>query len=157
MDRYGANELAMNAVANAQVWHRRLGHLHTQSLGILRKRDGTSITIEEAVSDCDVCVVGRVQQLVHPKTANHKVNRPFHLCYRDPMWTFTLVAISGYKYVSNVNDACTKLIAVYLLTNKNQALWSLELFVRSTVIPFGGRIIRWRTDKCGEYTGEKFR
>ena len=25
--RYGAKELASNAVANAQVWHRRLGHL----------------------------------------------------------------------------------------------------------------------------------
>ena len=25
-DRYGAKKLAMNAVANAQVWHRRLGH-----------------------------------------------------------------------------------------------------------------------------------
>ena len=39
-DRYGAKELAMNAVTNAQVWHRRLGHLHAQSLRILRKRDG---------------------------------------------------------------------------------------------------------------------
>ena len=27
-NRCGAKELAMNAVANAQVWHRRLGHLH---------------------------------------------------------------------------------------------------------------------------------
>ena len=26
-DRHGAKELAMNAVANAQVWRRRLGHL----------------------------------------------------------------------------------------------------------------------------------
>ena len=34
-DRYGAKELAMNAVANAQVWHRRLCHLHAQSLDIL--------------------------------------------------------------------------------------------------------------------------
>ena len=29
-DRYGAKELAMNAVTNAQVWHRLLGHLHAQ-------------------------------------------------------------------------------------------------------------------------------
>ena len=55
-DRYGAKELliTMNAVANAQVWHRRLGHLHAQSLDILRKRDGTGIAFEGAVSDCDV-------------------------------------------------------------------------------------------------------
>ena len=45
-DRGGTKELAMNAVANAQVWHRRLGHLHVQSLDIVRKRYGTGITFE---------------------------------------------------------------------------------------------------------------
>ena len=49
--RYGGKEIAMNAVANAQVWHRQLGHLHGQSLDVLRKRDGTVITFEGAVSD----------------------------------------------------------------------------------------------------------
>ena len=29
-DQYGAKELAMNTVTNAQVWHRGLGHLHAQ-------------------------------------------------------------------------------------------------------------------------------
>ena len=47
-------------------------------------------------------------------------------------------------------------ITVYLLTNKNQALNSLQLFVGLTAIPFGGRIVRWRADQGGEYTGERF-
>ena len=75
MDRYGAKELAKNAIINVQVWHR-------------------------AVKNCDVCAVGKVQQLAHPKTSNHKVNRPFQLCYVEPMKPFTQVAIGGYKYVS---------------------------------------------------------
>ena len=36
-DGYSAKELATNAVANAQVRHRRLGHPHLRSLDILRK------------------------------------------------------------------------------------------------------------------------
>ena len=156
-DRYGAKELAMNAVANAQVWQRRLGHLHAQSLDILRKQDGTGIAFEGAVSDCDVCAVGKAQQLAHPKTANHKISRPFQLCYGNLMGPFTLVPIDGYKYVSKITDEYTKWTAVYLLNNKNQTLKSLQLFVGSTVILFGGRIVRWRADKTGEYTGEKFR
>ena len=149
----------MNAVANTQVWHRRLGHLHAKSLDILRKRDGTGITIEGAVSDCDVCVVGKAQQLAHLKPANHTVSRPFQLCYGDLMGPFTPVAIGGYKYVSKITDECTKWTAVYLLTNKNQALLnrSLQLFVGSTVNPFHGRIVRWCVDKGSEYTGEEFR
>ena len=85
----------MNAVANAHVWYRWLGHLHAQSLDILRKRDGIAITFEGTVSDCDVCTVGKAQQLAHTKTANHKVNRPFQLCYGGLMGPFTPVAIGG--------------------------------------------------------------
>ena len=156
-DRYGIKELAINAVTNAQVWHRRLGHLHAQSLDILRKRDGTGITFEGAVSDCDVCAVGKAQQLAHPKSTNHKVSRPFQLCYGDLMGPFTPVAIGCYKCVSKITDDYTKWTAVYLLTNKNQALKSLQMFVGSMAISFGGRIVRWRVDKGCEYTGEEFR
>ena len=73
------------------------------------------------------------------------------------MGPFAPVAIGGYKYASKITDEYTKWAAVYLLTNKNQALKSLQLFVGSTVIPFGGRIVCWRADKGGEYTGEEFR
>ena len=36
-DAYGATELAMNAVSNAQLWHRRLGHLNRRSLEAARR------------------------------------------------------------------------------------------------------------------------
>ena len=67
------------------------------------------------------------------------------------------VDIGGYKYVSKVTDEYTKWTTVYLMTNKNQSLQSLHLFVGSTITPFGGRIVRWRADKGGEYTGEEAR
>ena len=139
----------MNAAANDQVWHRRLGHFHAQSLDILRKRDGTGITFEGAVSDRDVCGVGKVQQLAHPETANHKISRPFQLCYGDLMGPFSLVAIGGFKYVSKITDEYTKWTPVYLLTNKRRALQLIQLFIGSTVIPFGGRIVRWRAERGG--------
>ena len=116
-DRYGAKELTMNAVANAQVWHRWLDHLHTQSLDILRKRDGSGITFERAVSDCNVCAVAKAHHLSPPETANHKINRSFQLCYGDLMGRLTLVAIGGYKYVNKITDKYTKWTAVYLITN----------------------------------------
>ena len=156
-DRYGTKELATNAVANAQVWHRKLGHLHAQSLNILRKRDSTGIVFKGTVSDCEVCTVGKAQQLAHPKTANHKVNRPFQLFYEDLMGLFTPVAIGGYKYVIKMINYYTKWTAVYLLTSRNQAFQSLQLFVGSTVILLSDRIVRWHADKGGEYTREEFR
>ena len=107
--------------------------------------------------DCDVCVVGKAQQLAHPKTANHKFNWPFQLCYVDLMGPFTPVAIGGCKYFSKVTDECTKWTAVYFFTNKNQALQPVQVFVGSAVTLFGSRIVCWRADKGGELTGEEFR
>ena len=52
-DRYGTKELVMDAVANAQVWHRWLDHLLARSLDNLRKLDGAGITFGGAVSDCN--------------------------------------------------------------------------------------------------------
>ena len=94
-DRYGAKELAMNAVAIAQVLHRRLGNLQAQSLDIVRKRNGIDIKFERAFLGYDVCVVGKTQQLAYPKIVNHTVSRPFQLCSGALMGPFTPVAIGG--------------------------------------------------------------
>ena len=34
-DAYGATELVMNAMSNAQLWHRRLGHLNRRSFELM--------------------------------------------------------------------------------------------------------------------------
>ena len=69
VDAYGAIELAMNAVSNAQLWHRRLGHLNRRSLELVQRHDGKGITFDGTIADCDVCTVGKDQQLAHPKKA----------------------------------------------------------------------------------------
>ena len=73
------------------------------------------------------------------------------------MGPFKPAARGGYEYVSKITDQFTTWIAVYLLCTKNQALASLQLYVTSTVISFGSRIVTWRADKGGEYIGEDFK
>ena len=71
------------------------------------------------------------------------------------MGPFTPVAEGGYTYISKITNEYVEWTTVFLLTNKNQALQSNQLFVGSTVIPIGGRTVRWRANKGSEYTGEK--
>ena len=149
-DVYAATELAMNAVSNAQLWHRRLGHLKRRSLKLMQRHDGNGITFDGTIEDCDVCAVGKRQQL-----AQHAgITRPFHLFYGDLMSPFTPEAYGGFKYVSKITHHFTRWTAVYMLENKSCAFDSFRLFVTSTVNPCGGRVIRWRADKGGEYTSE---
>ena len=134
-DAYGTIELAMNGMYNAQLWHRRLGHLNRRSLELMQRHDGNSITFDGTIADYDVCAVGEDQQLAHPKSAQHTdIPRPFQLCYGDLMGPFTPEACGGFKYVSKIVDQFTRWTAVYLLENKSCAFDSFRLFVTSTVL-----------------------
>ena len=105
VDAYGATELAKNAVSNAQLWHRRLGHLNIKSLELMQRHDGNGITFDSNRADCGVCAVGKSQQLAHPKKAQHAgITRPFQLCYGDLMGPFTPEAYGDFKYVSKIKD-----------------------------------------------------
>ncbi|CAM9618549.1 unnamed protein product, partial [Ascophyllum nodosum] len=107
---------------------------------------------------CDVCAVGKNHQLAHLKKAKHAdITAPFQLVYGDLMGPFIPAARRGYKFVSKITDQFIKWAAVYLLCTRDQALASLQFFFISAVIPFGSRIVTWRADKGGEYTGEDFK
>ena len=74
----------MNAVANAQVWHRRLGHLNNHYLELVNRRNGNSVAFDGSIADCEVCSVGKIHQLAHPKKATHAtINAIFHLVNGD--------------------------------------------------------------------------
>ena len=129
----------------------------------MQRHDVNGITIDGTIADCDVCGVGKGQQLAHLKKAEHAgITRPFQRCYRNLMGSFTPKAYGGFKYASKITDQFTKWTAVYLVEYylveyKDCAFDSFRMLVTSTVIPCGGRVLRWRPDKGGEYTSEAFR
>ena len=70
-DSHEGKELAMNAVTNAQLWHRRLGHLDKRSLNLMQRRGGNGVAFDGSIDHCGVCAVGKSHQLAHPKKAKH--------------------------------------------------------------------------------------
>ena len=106
-DDYAGKELAMNAVASAKVWHRRLGHLNKHSLEPINRQNGNGFAFDDSMADCDVCAVG--YQLVYPKKAKHAtINEPFQLVYGDLMDPFKPTARGGYEFVSEIIEQFTK-------------------------------------------------
>ena len=63
------------------------------------------------------------------------------------MGPFKPTAHGGYKFDNKITDRFTKWTTVYHLCSKDQAVASLQLFVTSTVIPLGKRIVKRRADK----------
>ena len=158
VDGYAGKELAMNAVANAYVWHRRLDCLNKRTLALVNQTNDNGMAFDGSIADCDVCAVGKSRHLTRPKKANHAaINAPFQLVYGDLMGPFKPTAHSGCKFVSKITDQFTKWTAIYLFCSKDQALASLQLFFSSTVIPLGQSIIRWHADKGSKFTVDKFK
>ena len=140
--------MAINALANAQMWHRPVGHLKKRSLERMNRKKGNRVALDGSIAHCDVCAVGKRHQLAHPRKAKHAtINEPFHLVYGDLMGPSKPTAQGGYKSVSKKTNQFTKWTAGYLLCSKKEALASLQLFVTSTVIPLGKRVIGSRADK----------
>ena len=69
-DGYAGKERAMNAVINAQVWHRRLDRLNKRSLELMNKTLNIGVGLYFLCADCNVYAVGKSYQLPHPKPAN---------------------------------------------------------------------------------------
>ena len=89
-DAYGATQLAMNAVSNAQLWHQWLGHLNKRRLELMQRHNDNGITFDGTVPDCDVCAVAKGRQLAYPKKDQHAgITLPFQLCSGDLMSPFT--------------------------------------------------------------------
>ena len=122
-DGYAGKELAMNAVANGQVWHRRLGHLNKRSLERMNRKNDNGVTFDGSMADCGVCEVGKSRLLAHPKKAKHAtINTPFQLVYGDLMGPFKPTAHGGYIFVSKITDQLTKWTTVYLPSRKDRPL-----------------------------------
>ena len=124
----------------------------------MQRANGNSITFDGTIADCDVCAMRKGKQLAHPKKAQHAgITRPFQLCSSDLMGPFTPKAHGGFKCVSKITDQFTRWTAGLLAGGQKLRLDSFRLFATSTVIACGGRVIRWRADKGGEYTSEAFK
>ena len=77
-DSHGGKELAMNAMTDAQLWHRRLGHLSKRSSELMKRRNGNRVIFDGSIDHCDVCAVGSGYQLAYPKKAKHAdITAPF--------------------------------------------------------------------------------
>ena len=74
------NEVALSAIrVPADIWHRRMGYINSQSLRILRDAGGNGINYSDNMSPCDVCAFGKSKQQCYPKITTRATDRPSQL------------------------------------------------------------------------------
>ena len=121
----------------ADVWHRRLEHINSRSLDVLRKVEGDGIDHSCNVEAFDVCAVGKSAQQAHPKKARHDIKQPVQLVLADLMGPMSPPALGGFQYVSKFVDQQTTCKEIFLIKTKSDAIETIKLFNRSLVTPTG--------------------
>ena len=145
------------AIADTDIWRRRLGQMNPRSMELLRRKEGNGVEYTGTVSGCDICALSKSRQQAHPKKSTRTTTRPIQLVYTDRMRPFTPPTKGGYPYASKFTDDYSRMKEVYLLRNKPEAAESLQQYKMTVAVPLGLRIEIVRCDKGGEYIGNKFK
>ena len=126
------NTTALSALRiPADLWHKRMGHVNSQTLRILRDANDNGINVSDIMSPCDVCAFRKSKQERHPKTAAHNTVRPFQLVHTDLLGPVSPPALRRFRYVSKCTDQHSKLKEVFLIKEKADAVNTLKQFVRT--------------------------
>lgn len=99
------------------MWHRRLGHLHHESLKRLGLQNGSPEESQRQI--CDVCIRAKHRQHFE-RTRVTRSTIPFELIHSDLAGPFK-PSIGGATYYLLYIDDCTRYTEVYLLQTKSAA------------------------------------
>ena len=148
--------MALSTQVHAEVWHRRLRHINSRNMELLRKKDDSGVDFTGTLSDCDICHINKNQQKAHPTKTVHETTRPVELVYTDLMGPMKPSAKEGYVHVSKFTDDFTSTKVIFLLKRKDQAVDCLRPYSQTVVVPLGLRTQHVRADKGTEYTSTYF-
>ena len=149
-----------------QGWHLRTGHLNLDSIMRLSK-DGlvsgvnvvASSGIQSQVSilqPCASCSIAKNHRLTISKVPSIRSPTFLGRIHSDIIGPIQVPSTSGARYVVTFLDDHSRFLKIYFLKNKSEAFEKFIIYKKSIELETGLKIIRFRTDKGGEYTSKKF-
>ena len=142
---------------SVDLWNRRMGRINSKSMAVLRGVPDNGVECNEDVAACNVYTIGKSAQQDHPKRASYNVQRPYQLVTSDLKGPIVPEALDGFRYADKFVGHHTRWAEIVLPKTKEDTVDSLHLFVQSSVIPYGWRLQRFKTDKGTENTALAYR
>ncbi|KAM4067558.1 integrase core domain-containing protein [Hirsutella rhossiliensis] len=105
-------------IADATLWHKRLGHLNAQALEHLVENT-TGCKIKGPVTvDCESCSLGKGKRVVSRRSPQNKAQRPFWRIYIDIFSLHT--SFNDKEAVLLIKDEFTSMIFIHFLNDATQ-------------------------------------
>lgn len=140
------------------LWHRRMGHLHFETLDAMSKNGlvtGIPVFAAGSRDDCDHCLEGKQSRLPFRALPSEGIRRaPLELLHIDLCGPFSAPSFGGSRYLMVVVDDCSRRVSVHFLKYKNEAVDAVINFIRKAEKQTGLQVKRVRTDNGSELVNE---
>lgn len=165
--------LVTTTVDDVMTWHRRLGHLNSNSMNQMRRGvvDGVNFSGDESeIRNCATCCFGKMSRLPFP-TSETKASKILELIHSDLDGPMETQSIGHAKYFLTFIDDFSRNVFVYFLKCKSEVLEKfkhfksfvenqtgerIQSFVSGITKPENISVKKLRSDRGGEYCSAEF-
>lgn len=144
--------------ATLMEWHRKLGHLNTDSILKMSRENlvvGLNITSQRK-SQCDVCIKCKITEESYPVQAQHRASEALYRVHSD-VCEMPSLSYGGAKYFVTFIDDYSRYVKVYPLKAKSDVFECWLNYKNLIENQIGHHIKVLRSDNGGEYVSNKFK
>ena len=141
------------------LWHRRYGHLGTQSLQKLAQDklvDNFDLDFLKEVDFCETCVKGKHHRSQFKSNEATRAKEPLSLVHSDVCGKIGTKSLGGANYFLTFIDDKTHYVWVYIPKTKDEVFKYFLEWKTQAEKSSGHQLKVLRTDNGGEYTSREF-
>lgn len=149
--------VASGGKATQGLWHRRLAHLNSRSMYVMKKGMVTGIDYNENnFLSCIACVEGKQAKLPFPKASTSRSNEILGLVHTDLCGPMSQASFGGAKYFLTFTDDFTRKTFIYFLKSKGEVFECFKNFKALAENQSNRKIKILRGDNGCEYVNNRF-
>lgn len=142
----------------AELWHKRLGHTGYSNLKMMQSKEMVIGLPKFSVNKeaCESCILSKHNQDSFLKKLETRATQKLELIYSDVCGPMQNISMSGRRYIFIFIDDITRMVWVYFLMAKSDALATFKRFKNLVENQSGLKIKKLRTDRGIEYISGEF-
>jgi transposase InsO family protein len=144
--------------ADAELWHRRLGHIGKTNLEKMEHLvDGMDCKkAAPGQNICETCIAGKQTKLPHDQE-RPRTRRPLELIHSDVMGPINIPSWNSKRYVLCFVDDYTHFTVVYCMAEKSETFRFFKAYEAMATAHFNLSISRFRCDRGTEYLSDEMK
>nr|GEX72333.1 hypothetical protein [Tanacetum cinerariifolium] len=140
------------------IWHTRMGHVNFNSLKFMSEKNlikGMPKMYTQTLP-CEGCLVGKQTRKMYPSHTSFSANKRLELVHRDLCQPISPPTPTRNRYFMLLVDDYSRVMWVYLLKMKDEALEVFKNFRRKVEVETGEKLKLLRTDCGGDFLSNQF-